>query len=141
MRQPAPPRVAAVLDTSGSITDRVLREFSAELIGITRASGVASGVNVLPCDAQVYEVQRVRSRSDVERLILTGGGGTDMAMGIAAASSLHPRPHIIVVFTDGETPWPTEPPKQIDSVIAVLSRAGAEGQVPSWCSTIIIDDK
>jgi len=140
MRQPSPPRVAAVIDTSGSITDRELREFAAELIGITRASGVASGVTVLPCDAQAYEAQRVRSRSDVEGLTLTGGGGTDMGAGIAAATELHPRPHIIVVFTDGETPWPAKEPKGIDSVVVVLNQTRAIDQIPSWCTTISMED-
>jgi predicted metal-dependent peptidase len=140
MRQPAPPRVAAVVDTSGSITDRELREFAAELIGITRASGVASGVAVLPCDVQVYDIQRIRSRGDVEKLTFSGGGGTDMSAGVAAAADLHPRPHIIVVFTDGETPWPDEQPSGVDSVIVVLSQPSAINQVPQWCSTITMED-
>ena len=139
MRQPAPPRVAAVIDTSGSISDRELRDFAGELVGITRASGVATGVAVIPCDAQAYDVQRVRSRSDIERVEFVGGGGTDMGAGIDAAAALRPRPHIIVVFTDGETPWPAEQPKGIDSIIVVLSDKGSHDSVPPWCALIHVD--
>ena len=139
MRQPAPPRVACVVDTSGSIADRELRDFTAELVGLARASGVSSGVVVIPCDAQAYESQRVRSRGDVERLRLYGGGGTDLTVGIAAALELRPRAHILVVFTDGYTPWPQEKPRQIDSVIVVISDGGANRDVPKWAHLIQLE--
>lgn len=139
MRQPAPPRVACVIDTSGSISSAELREFAAELVGIARASGVSSGVTVIPCDAQAYPPQRVTSRADIEGLELPGGGGTDMAAGIAAAVELRPRPHIVVVFTDGHTPWPEDPPTRVDSTIVVLNTPRAEGSVPAWASTITLE--
>ena len=141
MRQPAPPRVATVVDTSGSISDDELRDFAGELVGIARASGVASGVSVIPCDAQTYEVQRVRLRADVERLQLPGGGGTDMSAGIAAAQALSPPPHIVVVFTDGYTPWPDEQPREIDSMIVVLSVDGQAGAVPPWASLVLLNEE
>jgi len=139
MRQPAPPRVACVIDTSGSISDGELRDFATELIGITRASGVSGGVTVIPCDAQVGMIQRIRSRRDVEDLKLHGGGGTDMTVGIAEAQQLRPRPHILVVFTDGYTPWPTVAPREFDSVIVVLSGGNSRNDVPGWARTIILD--
>ena len=138
MRQPAPPRVACVIDTSGSITNGDLRDFTSELIGILRASGVSGGVAVIPCDAQAYEMQRIRARGDVERINLPGGGGTDMAAGIAACAVMRPSPHIVVVFTDGYTPWPDSPPLGIDSVIVVLSQPEQEAAVPSWAHAITL---
>jgi hypothetical protein len=56
------------------------------------------------------------------------------------AAALRPRLHVIVVFTDGETPWPTEEPKGIDSIIVVLSHERALQEVPPWCSVITMDD-
>ena len=44
---------------------------------------------------------------DVE---LLGGGGTDMGAGLAKAAELRPRPDLIIVLTDGYTPWPSAPP-------------------------------
>lgn len=140
MRQPAPPRVSVVVDTSGSISEHEIREFMAEAIGITRASGVSSGVSVVACDAQAYPAQRVRSRGDAEKIVLEGGGGTDMRAGIAAVAAVRPCPHIIVVFTDGHTPWPVEKPRKVDSVIVILSQAAQIASVPIWCSTVLLED-
>jgi predicted metal-dependent peptidase len=139
MRQPAPPRVACVIDTSGSIAGDELRDFVGEVVGITRASGVAAGVTVLACDAEARAPQQVRSRADAEHLRLEGGGGTDMGAGIAAAAELRPRPHIIVVFTDGYTPWPDRPPRRIDSVIVVLSSESQRADVPGWAQVIMLE--
>ena len=41
---------------------------------------------------------------------LEGGGGTDMGAGLDAAAALRPRPDLIIVLTDGFTPWRPAPP-------------------------------
>ena len=42
---------------------------------------------------------------------LVGGGGTDLRTGFAKVLRTQPRPDVIVVLTDGQTPWPdTRPP-------------------------------
>lgn len=140
MRQPAPPRVACVIDTSGSISDSELRDFASELVGITRASGVSSGVTVIPCDASAGPVQRIRNRSEIERLELQGGGGTDMGAGIQRAQELKPSPHILVIFTDGHTPWPEAQPREFSSVIVVLSDSTTRDDVPSWARVIDLNE-
>ena len=138
MRQPTPPRVACVIDTSGSISQDELRAFLGEVVGITRAVGVAGGLTVIACDAEAYAPQKVRSQGDVESVRLEGGGGTDMGAGLTAAALLSPRPHIIVVFTDGHTPWPEAPPRKVDSVIVVLSDLATQSLVPNWARVITI---
>lgn len=140
MRQPAPPRVACVIDTSGSISDAELRDFASELVGITRASGVSGGVTVIPCDASPGPVQRIRSRTDIDHLQLPGGGGTDMGAGIQAAQQVRPSPHILVVFTDGYTPWPEQKPHDFTSIIVVLSDSSARSTVPPWAHIIEMSD-
>lgn len=139
MRQPAPPRVSAVIDTSGSIEKDELRSFMTEVIGIARASGVSTGVQIIACDAQAYPAQSLRTHGDVERIELRGGGGTDMGAGIDAAVAARPCPHIVVVFTDGYTPWPETKPRKVDSVIVVLSTESQVAEVPDWCTTILLD--
>lgn len=139
MRQPAPPRVAVVLDTSGSISADELSMFLGEVFGITRATGISTPLGVICCDAEAYPPQRVRSRTDVAGIKLEGGGGTDMRVGIATAAASQPRPHIIVVFTDGYTPWPEDHPRNVDSVVVVLSAAAEEATVPNWATTFVID--
>lgn len=92
MRQPAPPRVAIVVDTSGSIGDEELRQYVGEVAGIVRAVGVSQGVWVIACDAHAGPAQRLRSPGSVESLELEGGGGTDMSAGIEAALAIRPTP-------------------------------------------------
>ena len=46
-----------------------------------------------------------------------------MRIGIRAAGALSPRPDLIVVLTDGETPWPDEAPSGTSVLALVLSRS------------------
>jgi predicted metal-dependent peptidase len=139
LRQPSPPRVAIVVDTSGSVSDSELRTYLGEIAGIVKAVGVAEGINVIPCDSQAQTVQRLRSIAKIEDLELIGGGGTDMREGINAALSLKPSPNIIVVITDGATPWHIEQPNGCDNYIVILTKTHALGSVPFWMRTISIE--
>ncbi|WP_416903831.1 DUF2201 family putative metallopeptidase [Micromonospora echinospora] len=133
LRQPVP-RVAIVVDTSGSMGDGQLAAALAEVSGVLRAVGVGGNrVTVLSCDAAVHVVRRVHTVGEVR---LAGGGGTDMRVGIEAA--LRDRPHIVVVLTDGLTPWPAAP-LESTRVVAGLIGTGAP-QPPSWITSITIDD-
>jgi len=100
------PDAAVVIDTSGSMGDDLLASALREIQGILRACGQRR-IPVLCCDAAVHGgVQRVSSALQVK---LAGGGGTDMGVGIAEAEAL--RASVIIVLTDGETPWPLRAPK------------------------------
>ena len=56
-------------------------------------------VRVLCCDAAATAPRPVRSISDVT---LTGGGGTDLRVGIDAALAARPAANVIVAFTDSQ---------------------------------------
>ena len=140
MRQPAPPRVAIVADTSGSISSDELNQFIAEISGMVRAVGISQGIYVIPCDAQAHSVIRIKSQAAIGNIEFVGGGGTDMGAGIAVAAQLNPKPHIVVVLTDGYTPWPNEKPRGIEYVIAALTDKSTQSTVPSWIHTVIVED-
>jgi hypothetical protein len=130
MRRPLP-AVAVVLDTSGSIDDGLLAQALGEVEGTLRGLGVAGArVRVLACDAAVYEVSTVSQAREVQ---LAGGGGTDMRVGIAEALRLRPGPEVVVVLTDGYTPWPLEPPPGVAVVAGLLGRDRATlPETPPW---------
>jgi predicted metal-dependent peptidase len=103
LRRPLP-NVAVVIDTSGSVSDLDLGSALTEVAAITRATGISGDhVAVYSCDAAVHTVQRVCRSEDIA---LVGGGGTDLRRGLRTATARTPRPDVVVVFTDGLTPWP-----------------------------------
>ncbi len=129
LRHPVP-AVAVVVDTSGSISDAMLSQALAEVAGVIKACGQQEYVHVLAVDAAVQFCRRVFRPEQVE---LAGGGGTDMRVGLEAAAKLRPRPDIIIVITDGFTPWPDEPPRGTRVIVAHL---GDGGTVPKWAKEV-----
>jgi len=128
--------VAAVVDTSGSMGQEELVSCLAELEGIIKASGSKVGVSVYACDADVASAQKVFSANQVN---LAGGGGTDMRVGIEEAQNGRPRPDIIVVLTDGYTPWPEEEIKE-KLIIGIVGNSDTSS-CPEWARTIVIEDE
>ena len=133
LRRPVP-EIAVVCDTSASMSEDLLAEALAEVDGLLRSLGMARQVRVLACDTAVATAQRVSSARQVE---LTGGGGTDMAAGIAAAAALRPRPALTVVLTDGYTPWPELAPKGTRVLIGLLGDGAPAA--PSWARAVRVE--
>ncbi|MFB8208439.1 VWA-like domain-containing protein [Streptomyces sp. NPDC056010] len=130
LRRPLP-RVAVVVDTSGSMGDDELAAALGEVTGVLREVGIRGNrVSVLACDADVHAVSRVTS---ADQVVLGGGGGTDMRVGIARALAAPERPGIVVVLTDGHTPWPDE--SASCRLVAALIGTDAP-QPPSWIETV-----
>lgn len=135
LRRPVP-TIAVVVDTSGSVDDGMLGQALAEIDGALASSGARRGdVTVLSCDAEVAGKQRIRSSAQVT---LAGGGGTDMRVGIAAAAALRPKPDVIIVLTDGDTPWPESPVRGSALVVGLLRQSG--WPAPEWARVVICHD-
>lgn len=134
MRRPVL-RVATIVDTSGSMSVADLSAAMSEVRGVLRQSGVgADHVQLLSCDAAASTARPIRSVRDVE---LVGGGGTDMRVGIAAAERAHPSPDVVIVLTDGETPWPARPGRARLVCVLIGERPPVD-QTPSWATTVIV---
>lgn len=123
-------RAAVVLDTSGSMSQPLLTAALSEIDGVVKAVG--GQVEVIACDAKAEAAQVARN---AHRVTLTGGGGTDMRVGIDAALALRPRPSAVIVLTDGYTPWPTNP-TPVPLVIAVVGEARAMDIAPDWAVVV-----
>lgn len=126
------PRVAVVFDTSGSMATRDLAKGRTEILQILKLTGVPCAV--LDVDVAVHAVQQVRGSGDVQRVGRKGRGGTDMVVGIEAALDL--QPDILIVYTDGWTPWPAVPTRC--PMIALIAPGGAKN-APSWARTVLVD--
>jgi predicted metal-dependent peptidase len=135
MRQPNPPTVSIVIDTSGSMSDDMLSWALSETQGVLRSLGAsARDVKVFSCDASSSKAQRIRNVAQIE---LSGGGGTDMRVGIEAAMRENPKPDAVVVVSDGFTPWPNEPLKGATLIVALTDESTTDS-VPSWARKVSV---
>lgn len=130
------PQVAVIIDTSASIDDEQLGRALGETLTIVRSAGSRGcGVTLVACDAQAAPPTVVRTAAALGQPLL-GGGGTDLREGFEAVRRLRPVPEIVIVFTDGLTPWPDRPRAQV--VVALLD-APPEVSPPSWTRVVRID--
>ena len=136
----APPAIAAVVDTSGSMGLADLTICLGELLGLIRAAGGQS-VSVVLCDHDIIDVYKLRTPAQLASMPIRGGRGTDMPKGIDASLALRPLPDVIVVLTDGDTSWPPAPPAALKNgrVIALLTQTNSRASVPDWITTIVVD--
>jgi predicted metal-dependent peptidase len=109
------PRVAVVLDTSGSMGDAELHAGMSEMNGVLQAVGAE--VEFCACDADVHSLQPVRTWQEAVGLV-KGGGGTDMRPAFDALELRRPRPEVVVVVTDG------------------CLGDGHPAEEPSWCRVV-----
>ena len=125
------PRIAILVDTSASVDDELLARALGEVDGVIAALGVPdTSVTVYAVDAAVQSASRVRRARDVS---LAGAGGTDLRVGLRAVEAERPRPDIVIVFTDGFTPWPTTPPPGATLIAAILGRHAPDlPPTPEW---------
>ena len=129
------PTVAVVVDTSGSMSDDQIAQAFGEVQSILRSCGVVDqSVAVLTVDTDVNVHRRVR---DLRAITEIGRGGTDMGAGIIAAAGLRPRPDLIVVLTDGYTPWPDEAPRA-QVIIGLVGETVCDQGIPDYATVVSI---
>ena len=93
-------------------------------------------------DAAVASVEPVY---DLSRVEVSGGGGTDMRVGINAALELRERPNVIVVLSDGGTPWPNEQPHGVQVVVGLVGSWGRKHEpiareAMPWAEVVLVGD-
>ena len=124
------PEVFCIIDTSGSMTDDVLQTILVEIKAVCLA--VNAPVKAVCVDDQCYEVQKIE---DTKLIRTTGGGGTDMRLGIELARTQNPVPSVCIVLTDGYTPWPDSSIHGM-AVIACITKGGTTSGIPSFISSV-----
>ena len=111
LRQPLP-KVAMVLDTSGSMSDHMLGQALAEVGGVLRGLGIG----------RRHLRDGLLRRKGLRRAEGHGREGGTVARrrrdrhGRGARPRRprsSPRPDLVIVLTDGHTPWPSKPRRPV----------------------------
>lgn len=94
-------------DTSGSMTQKDMDLVASE-INSAKLTMNPSGIRVIWADAKACNFEEYFEPEDDLVLHPKGGGGTDMRLPLMYAEQFDPE--VVVLITDGETPWPKEEP-------------------------------
>lgn len=130
------PKVAVVIDTSGSMSCREgtrtrLDLAMSEVLGVVKAIGVPLAVYAV--DAAVQARVMVRNAKQLDKAAV-GGGGTDMTLGVMEAAAKE-RPDVLVLVTDGETGWPA--PGQFPASTRLIVACVTDAKVPSHLPLVV----
>lgn len=99
-----------LLDTSGSVDEKLLRNFLRECKNIFKTSILRVGC----FDTKFYGFCEIKKETDIDNMTFYGGGGTDFNV---AVNSFSKRAENKIIFTDGEANMPD---KGIDSIWIVF---------------------
>jgi predicted metal-dependent peptidase len=148
--------VAIVVDASGSMFAQfesgneeaeekynLLQQALSETQSIIKKHGMGVGINVYATDTTAYFAGRIFSPSQMSEL--QGGGGTDIGVGIKAAYHGRPKPQIIIVLTDGATPWPDTAPPRTKVIVGLIGSTAEDIKrhgwpLPDWAKVVEIVD-
>jgi predicted metal-dependent peptidase len=103
--------VVVAIDTSGSVNDKTIAMFLAELSGIVDEVSPKRTV-VMWCDAEVGRVDEVEDAADIEQLRRKdppGGAGTSFVPVFEEVQKLGLEPDALVYLTDGYGTFPEKP--------------------------------
>lgn len=142
---PPTPKIAVVIDTSASMSEQVelsmaMAELESLMKNVARESDTPN-IHVINCDAGTNEPAIL---SDIKDFVMQGGGGTDMRVGMRVASEIKPLVDVVIVVTDGGTPWMEEPPISNPNALYVACLVGPDGEraatrVPPWMKALIVN--
>ena len=106
--------VAVAVDTSGSISDKELKEFMSEVYAIVKSYNHTL-VHLIPCDAGVDESKVTQlsgsvTKDEFMKVEITGGGGTDFSpvFEYLEKSGLEDKIKTLIYLTDGDGKVPTD---------------------------------
>jgi len=129
--------VVVAVDTSGSITKKIIETFAAELY---KVSHLVEEVTVITCDATVHEVVKIRKMDDfMKKIKFLGGGGTDFRPAFRTIEDMRARPELFIYLTDLYGTFPDKVPPY--PVLWVAICEGNVDAVPFGQVTVMPEDK
>lgn len=138
--------VAFYVDTSGSITSKMINKALAEVRAAIRSEVAELTVSFV--DAEIQSTVKVKTRGSMGVIAgaLKGGGGTDMRKCFEHYKTLRPKPNMIVVLTDGYTPWPDHAEPGVHTIVCIVQEENRKRRLtghyepPPWAKVIYIDE-
>lgn len=139
------PRVAVAFDISGSMGEgegSPIQRVASEVQGLLRRTGISE---IYACQVDTEQRTRFEKVRDLTTYMFGRGGSTDMGAAFEAAKELQPAPNILLVCTDGMTPWPDSPPLRNVEYLTLIVTAGgkvdaetlrSQMEIPSWIKVI-----
>lgn len=127
------PKPVLIFDTSGSMNSSDLALCRGVLADVFKSLPSQDGVRVITGDTHMGSCQKAFNNASVE---LVGGGGTDMGALMLYAAEKFPEADVMIVVSDGYTPWPPKPLRQ--KCLALLTQKSERGSVPDWIRTVYI---
>lgn len=132
------PIIAFVRDTSGSMGRPQLRAAVRESCGALKSCGIENAW-FLDADAAVTAVPRMLRIREIQKLPITGRGGTDFGPALERVQKLRPRPNVCIYLTDGDGNAPDLPPRGME-VIWVIIKSYYNKAPCDWGHHIFVDD-
>ena len=130
------PSIEAIVDTSGSMSVADVAVCRNEIEAIARKVGCrGDSLVVTEVDAKVQSSQKYRTQKALGGI--HGRGGTDMRVGIQHALNRKHRPDIIVLLTDGETPYP-EAKLPVPLIVVIVGEPSGLFPIPPWAKTVVV---
>lgn len=137
------------IDTSGSCSGRLVREFVQRTYDILRRKtsfGDKINVHIVQCDKEVRTATKVQSLRQLEEYAdsfwVSGGGGTDFRPVFSYVDKLVESGEFsdlrgLVYFTDGYGTFPARPP-DYDVAFVFVDAEGRDVRVPPWAMKVIM---
>ena len=130
------PRITVIVDTSCSMGQDDLGLALGMIRKVLNAFRIRDGIRVITGDTVGGTTQLCLSNP--RSIELTGGGGTNMSKIVGQALDERPQPQMILVCTDGLTPWPKEDTGV--PIVACLTNKVADlpdtYKPPHWITTL-----
>jgi len=127
--------VVVAVDTSGSITKKIIETFAAELY---KVSHLVEEVTVITCE--VHEVVKIRKMDDfMKKIKFLGGGGTDFRPAFRTIEDMRVIPELFIYLTDLYGTFPDKVPPY--PVLWVAICEGNVDSVPFGQVTVMPEDK
>lgn len=127
--------IVVAIDTSGSITQKQLGQFAAE---IHKLNHLVEKITAITCDAQVHEVIEVYQMQDIlSQLKFKGGGGTAFEPVFEWVEEHGAKPDLLIYLTDSYGSFPAKAPG-FPTLFVITQEE--HSPIPDWAEWVIMND-